>query len=164
MWTLLLSVAAASSSIEVTYEVAYDLPAMADSVCHMTKICDCKVTWRGTGQLVAEEGSRKTFRGTYQKVSGGCHDALELWAPADGAAFHTLRFSADGTRVTEWIAHARADATTRITSGTKAAGQVWISDMQAPLASGVARHQESESGDAGGIALKSQHQLTLRLK
>ncbi len=154
-----------AASIEVTYTVTYDLPPFADQVCGVTGICDCTVTWKGTGTRTATSADAVTFRGSYTKASGGCNESLQLWAPADGAAYHTVRFASDGRTLTEWIAHARADATTRITSGTKAAGQVWLAQMSAtPGPSGAYQHEERDSGDAGGIQISSKHALTVRLK
>jgi hypothetical protein len=164
MLTLLaVALAADPKTIEVTYEVKFDLSSQADAVCAMTGICDCDVTWSGRGALVSSEGSTRTYHGTWKVARGSCNDALMLWTPTDGDAYHTVRLSDDGTSILEWIAHDRAGDTTRFADNIKARGQVWLGDFKAPINPGThtATHQEKDTGDAGGIAIASAHTLTV---
>lgn len=165
-WLLLttaLAEAGAPARIAVTYTTRFDLPAMADQVCAQTKICDCSVTYRGEGELVEEAGDRWTYKGSWKKTDGSCNDAFLMWTPADGVAWHTFRVADGGATFTEWIAHGKASATTRVTSNIKASGQVWLADLRASLdpETGAAMHFERETGDAGGIAISSEHRLTI---
>ena len=170
--TVLVAVALAGpepATIEVRYTVQFDVPGMLDALCPTSGLCDCTVTWAGTGTRLAAERKAEpgllTFEGTWAKVEGGCHDALELWSPTDGKAFHTLRLSPDGRSVVEWIAHRDRASIVRLHAGAKASGQVWLAEMAAPLGpSGVARHEEKASGDVGGMSLGSTHTLVLTLK
>lgn len=159
------ALAGAPSAISVTYTTKFDLPAMADQVCGSTGVCDCAVTYRGEGKLVEQSGDRWTFKGTWKQTDGRCNDAFLFWTPSDGVAYHTLRVSADGSTVTEWIAHAKASATDRLTSNIKAGGQVWLAGMQAQVdpEAHAANHFERETGDAGGIGITSEHRLTVVL-
>jgi hypothetical protein len=153
----------APSTVAIRYGVRFDIGT--DAICPMTQICDCEVTWEGTGKLVAVQPGALLYEGTWKQTSGHCYDALMLWSPADGKAFHTLRLSADGTAVTEWIAHAHAEDTTRFTQDIKARGQVWLAEFSAPVdpKTHVAHHTESDQSDVGGVTLASEHSLRIVL-
>jgi methyltransferase (TIGR00027 family) len=79
----------------------------------MTGICDCDVKWSGSGALQGSSGAVRTYHGTWKITHSNCADALLVWTPADGDAYHTVRLSDDGTKLLEWIAHDRAQDTTR---------------------------------------------------
>ena len=151
----------APAKVAIRYTVRFDIDH--DEVCAQTQVCDCQVTWEGTGKLLSTDGGSLLYGGTWKQTSGHCHDALTLWTPADGKAFHTIRLNAAGTAVTEWIAHARAEDTTRFTQNIKAQGQVWLSEFTAPIdpKTHVAVHTESASGDAGGVTISSEHSLRI---
>ena len=151
--------AIAPAKVAVRYTVRFDIGS--GEVCAQAQVCDCAVTWEGTGKLVSAQAGSLLYGGTWKQTSGRCHDALTLWTPADGKAFHTLRLDRAGTAVTEWIAHARAEDTTRFTQDIKARGQVWLSDFQAPIdpKTHVAVHNEKATGDAGGVTIASEHSL-----
>lgn len=151
--------AIAPAKVAIRYTVRFDIGR--DDICAQTQVCDCTVTWEGTGKLVSTPAGSLLYGGTWKQTSGHCHDALTLWTPADGKAFHTLRLDATGTSVTEWIAHARAEDTTRFTHDIKARGQVWLSEFAAPIdpKTHVAVHKESATGDVAGVTIASEHSL-----
>ena len=151
----------APAKVAVRYTVRFDIGR--DEVCASTKVCDCAVTWEGTGKLLSTQAGSLLYGGTWKQTSGRCHDALTLWTPTDGKAFHTLRLDSAGTSVTEWIAHARAEDTTRFTHDIKAQGQVWLADFQAPIdpKTHIAVHSENATGDAGGVTIASEHSLRI---
>jgi hypothetical protein len=153
--------AIAPARVAVRYTVRFDIGN--DQVCAQAKVCDCAVTWEGGGKLVSTQAGSLLYGGTWKKTSGHCHDVLTLWTPADGKAFHTLRLDRAGTAVTEWIAHARAEDTTRFTTDIKAQGQVWLSEFSAPIdpKTHVAVHKETATGDAGGVTVASEHSLRI---
>ena len=155
--------AIAPAQVAVRYTVRFDIGS--DAVCAPTQVCDCAVTWEGTGKLVSAEAGSLLYGGTWKQTSGHCHDALTLWTPTDGKAFHTLRLDRAGTAVTEWIAHARDTDTTRFTHDIKARGQVWLSDFAAPIdpKTHIAVHKESAVGEVGGVTIASEHSLRVAL-
>jgi len=147
------------AQVDVVYEVSFDLGDMGDKACKITGICDCTLTYRGSGTLARTDGATRVFEGTWKHADGQCTDAFMLWAPGDGVAYHHLTF--DGDTVREWMV-SKGSSDTRRTSGMKAAGQFWITGMSAtPDSKGVATHTEKESSQAGGIALTTQHRLQL---
>jgi hypothetical protein len=153
--------AIAPAKVAIRYTVRFDIDN--DSVCAQAQVCDCAVTWEGTGKLLSAQAGSLLYEGTWKQTSGHCHDALTLWTPADGKAFHTIRLNSAGTAVTEWIAHARAEDTTRFTTNIKAQGQVWLSEFTAPIdpKTHIAVHTESAKGDAGGVGIASEHSLRI---
>lgn len=159
------ALAADPRSLAVTYTARFDLPPDADQVCPMTAICDCKLTWSGTGTLREGSGDRLTFEGTWAVTEGSCNDAFVLWTPSDGTAYHTIRLSADRTTVTEWIAHDKLGDSTRFQSDIKARGQVWLTGMTAVVdgTTGTAVHFERETGDVGPFKLTTEHSLSVTL-
>ena len=159
----LSALAADARTVAVTYTARFDLPAAADQVCGATQICDCQVTWSGTGKLREASGDRLTFEGTWKVTAGACNEAFMLWTPTDGLAFHTVRLS--GSTVTEWIAHDQAGDTTRFESDIKSRGQVWLAGMAAQIdpATHTASHFERESGMAGPFKIATEHSLTLTI-
>ncbi len=150
------------TQVSVSYVTTFDLGAMAERACAQGGLCDCTVRYEGTGTLVDQAEGRLTFQGTWAIADGRCHDALMLWVPADGEAFHTLRV-ADNV-LTEWIAHDAAGDTTRKTRDIKAGGQVYLHDFAALMTDGAAIHSESDQGKVGPMMLKSTHSLTVKLQ
>lgn len=153
--------AIAPAKVAIRYSVRFDIDH--DEICAQTQVCDCTVTWDGTGKLLSAQSGSLLYGGTWKQTSGHCHDALTLWTPADGKAFHTIRLNAAGTAVTEWIAHERAEDTTRFTQDIKARGQVWLSEFTAPIdpKTHVAVHKESASGEVAGVTIASEHSLRI---
>ena len=153
--------AIAPAKVAIRYTVRFDIGR--DDVCAQAQVCDCQVTWEGTGKLLSTPAGSLLYGGTWKQTSGHCHDALTLWTPTDGKAFHTLRLDRAGTAVTEWIAHARAEDTTRFTHDIKARGQVWLSDFTARIdpKTHVAVHKESATGEAAGVTIASEHSLRI---
>jgi hypothetical protein len=151
----------APAKVAIRYTVRFDIDH--DEICAQTQVCDCTVTWDGTGKLLSTAGGSLLYGGTWKQTSGHCHDALMLWTPADGKAFHTIRLNSAGTAVTEWIAHERAEDTTRFTHDIKARGQVWLSEFTAPIEpkTHVAVHTESASGEVAGVAIASEHSIRI---
>jgi hypothetical protein len=151
----------APSQVAIRYGVRFDIGN--DALCGMTEICDCEVTWEGGGRLRSVQPGALLYEGTWKQTGGRCHDALMLWSPVDGKAFHTIRLTSDGSAVTEWIAHARAEDTTRFTQDIKARGQVWVADFTAALdpKTHVATHAESDQQDVAGVTLASRHSLRI---
>ena len=121
MLLFLVSAFANPESVTVSYTATFDLDATGDQLCAITKFCDCKTTYAGTGKKVTAEGDRLTFEGTWKIVTNTCSDQLTVWVPPDGKAFHTLRH-ANGT-LTEWVVHGDAAKNARMASGMKAGGQ-----------------------------------------
>jgi hypothetical protein len=163
LWLVAPALAEAPQQIEVTYNVKFDLPSMADSVCNVTGICDCAMTYRGSGTLQSQSGSRLTFSGTWSRAGGKCHADLvrSIWTPSDGSAFHTI--SLDGATVGEWVVHSSASDGSRGASGS----QFWIAPMAAEIdpETKLASHFERESGSGGALgSIATEHRLSLVLQ
>lgn len=153
--------AAPPAALTVTYQTTFDLGGAADQLCGLTGLCDCTVTYEGTGRFVRSSGDRHTYRGTYRRTGGSCHEILTLWTPTSAEAHHTVRLNGD--ILTEWIAHASEGDIEPLRSGAKARGQVWLADFTAVIdpVSHTARHTESETGNAANIPIHSTHTLTV---
>jgi hypothetical protein len=160
---MLWFLAAASAhppTLSVSYTVAFDLDEMGDKLCALTKLCDCTSTYTGTGKLVTKEGDRATYEGTWTRTANTCADALLIWTPPDGKAFHTIR-TADG-KATEWIVHGDATNHTKRTADIKASGQFWIDALEQPWpAERATIRQQDGTTLAAGIQLSTQHTLEL---
>jgi hypothetical protein len=155
---------ASLSSIEVAYEVVFDLGQLADMTCATTQICDCTASYTGTGTAVAVQGDRVTFEGRWTVAESSCNDMFLLWTGGQAAtSYHTVRFDPGHDQVLEWVAHAHKDKPDRLTEGIKAGKQAWLADM-ALVWDGATRtlsHTESESDSSSGIPIATKHTLTL---
>ncbi|MFM2160795.1 MAG: hypothetical protein RLZZ383_307 [Pseudomonadota bacterium] len=82
------------------------------------KLCDCELSYAGSGSFVDGAGIRGTFQGTYERVGAGaplatdgkCNASLlEAVYPIREnigvSVFHTFRWSTDGSTLQEWIVH-----------------------------------------------------------
>ena len=161
---LLASLALATPpTLQVVYTARFDLDATGDGMCEMTKLCDCTATYVGKGTEVHRDEGRVTFQGSFAQKSSDCHDTFAIWVPADGEAFHTLRF-ADGS-LTEWVVHDQASGHARLASGMKAAGQFWINELAQPWPFTKAKVEQTDGSDLGGLMkVNVGHTLALTLE
>ena len=151
--------------VELKYKLRFDMDGMGDQLCASTGFCDCTAEFKGAGQLVESEGVRRTFEGSWTLESNDCNPNLTPWVPSDGKAFHTVRMSADGASVDEWLVHADRTKPDRLTSGMKEGKQYWIAEMGAPLnpETGVMVHAETESQRVQIMSLTTVHNLQMTM-
>ncbi len=123
------------SSVELSLTIAFDFDDFGDSLCPLSQVCDCYVSFEGDGTYFGGEGLRGTFEGTWALVDSDCSATSGLqtaiWSDrVAGAAFHTFRWNADGTRVDEWITHRNEDDVDPFQDNQNELGQFWISSMR----------------------------------
>lgn len=154
---------AAPEGVRITYTARFDLNATGDQLCAITKLCDCTATWTGEGSAPVVDGSRVTWKGTWALSQSSCHDSFLIWTPADGTAWHTLRLSADGARVDEWVVHGTAANHTKLSTGIKAGKQFWIDGLGAPwTGKGPTEASQSDGGElAMGVRVDTTHMLQI---
>lgn len=151
-------------SVDITYDVSFDLGDLADKTCRFTGVCDCEAAYRGKGEVVGVDGDRVTFKGTWTLTEGTCHDTFVFWtAGNEGTSYHTVRFSSDRTQITEWVAHGDPAKKDRLSKDIRAGMQVWLADMTATwdATTRTATHTESETQEVSGLPITSTHKLTL---
>ena len=97
-------------SVSITMELDLEFSgASAGLACLFAGVCDCTATYVGDGLLFERDGDRYTFEGTWLQSRSTCSDGVglegEVWAPADGLAYHSLTLEG-GDLLTTWVAHA----------------------------------------------------------
>lgn len=152
------------SSFEGSYTLTIDMPAAADSVCSVTGYCDCSSTYTAQGKKVGETPDSVTFQGSWKLGDSDCHALFKglLWAGPE--AYHTVKLADDG--ITEWVAHRDKENTTKVTEGSKAAGQFWIDDLGLAWSKGTpATTTQSDTSDLGqGIVVTNNHTVRITLR
>ena len=172
MWWIVATVALAKpmmdassvKQVELNYSVSFNLDDRGDAACRYTGVCDCSATFKASAKRATVDGNRLTMRGSWVEEENTCHDSLSPWVDPKGKAFHTFRFSDDGTRLSEWLVHADVSKLDRLKEGMKKGQQYWIADMNAlfdPM-TGRVNYEERESIPVSFFQIQSHHQLDLR--
>lgn len=108
MWIWIAVAFGAPKQITVAYTATYDIEALGDSVCGLTKICDCTAQYTGVGAFLEQSDTHVTFEGTWSVLSNSCGETFTSWTPSDSTAFHTLRHK--DRQVTHWAVHEDSNA------------------------------------------------------
>ena len=150
--------------VTIEYTLSFDMDAKGDAACRMTKICDCSAVYRGEGARVDTSSDRVSFKGTWTKVQSDCHPNLEPWASDKGDAYHTIRWTEDARKISEWLVHADLNQNQRLESDIKAGRQYWVSDIDTLLdpATKTVTYVEKTQEKISIFGLESVHELTLR--
>ena len=158
MWMLFSVASAGPNVLELTYKVDFDLDAMGDKLCGLTKFCDCSSVYAGRGTIVEAAPDRVTFRGTWTIGENSCQDPLKVWVPADGVAFHTL-WVTDG-KVTAWVVSDEVSNAKPRKQAIKENKQFWIDELAIPWPTKRFEATQQDAGDMGmGITLTATHHL-----
>ncbi len=159
---------AALETIDVRLSVSFDLDDLGDSLCALSTVCDCTVTYTGTGTFLEGEGPRGTWEGTWERESTDCSAvsgfATVVWnRPQNSAAYHTVRWSDDGSEVEEWIVHRDADDIDPFTTDQNQQGQFWMSALGLGFveSSPVVHYEEVQVGAAQLLQITNEFILDL---
>lgn len=146
------------AQLELNYRVDFDLDAMGDKLCGLTKFCDCSSVYVGRGTLVEKTKDRWTFEGTWEITQNSCKDPLQVWLPADGKAFHSFKV-VDGKMV-EWVVHGDKSNHIARKEGIKEHGQFWMNELAVTWPTKRFETTQQDNGDMGmGITLTGKHLL-----
>ncbi len=150
--------------VTVEYTLSFDMDAKGDAACKMTKICDCSAVYRGEGTRVQTSSGHVSFKGTWTKVQSDCSPNLEPWVPEAGNAYHTIRWTQDARKVSEWLVHADLNQNRRLESDIKAGRQYWVSDIETAIdpATRTVTYVEKTQEMISIFSIESVHELTLR--
>ncbi len=141
---LAMSTTLAAEPIDLT-------PIKKIEIAYTVDMAGCAATYEGAGKAVTTEDKRVTFKGTWTTDTGSCLakkgaavGTKVLWVPGDGKAFHTVRLTADGSAIEEWVVHKNAEDHERFTSGIQAKGQYWINELAGVPADNVVTYELTE--------------------
>lgn len=138
-----------SFTVDIVQEWDWD-DATQGAYCNdlTTLFCDCTMHFIGSGtRRVAGDGNKMVFEGTFELgPQTDCEDQPNsiqygsMWFSEKGPAFHTLVLSADGSTVTDWIAHEFQPDCEPVSTDIAANGQNYIIEISEPIESGGASH------------------------
>lgn len=132
---------------------------LASTACSLTGVCDCAVSYQGTGTRSDAWDLTVEFDGTWEQTANNCSPDLEfetaLWTPNNGTAFHTATFNADVTELTAWGVAANPGPLSPVADPI-AAQQGLLEDLMVPWnRTGPMTFQLVDDSNVQGIDLRS---------